>query len=221
MTRCGCHDPSALVRFGVPHLSSVYTKQNRTDDACIMARTTTIKLLFFLPVFFLGCRSNPPPPPTAQIASATERFDYPAAGITLEYPSDWKPVPGTKSQLKVIAPGGGELSLDVPVLPFHIPGMIPVDSVTSGYIDDVKKRMPDAAVTHLPDPTLPDARQRRVKLVGHQYGMISIDEAVLIVHDDHVYILAIDADDRGYSQMHAKLDAVLNSLRWTTSLGSP
>jgi hypothetical protein len=93
--------------------------------------------------------------------------------------------------------------------------MIPVDGVTSGYIDDFKKRMPDAAVTHLPDPALPAARQQRIKLAGHQNGKVSIDEAVLIVHNDKVYILAIDSDEHGYPQMHAVLDGVLKSLRWT------
>ena len=131
------------------------------------------------------------------------------------YPSNWKPVPGSKSQLQVAAPDGGQLSLDVPALPFHIPGMIPVDQVESGYVEDFKKRMPDAAVTKLPDPTLPDTKQRRVKLAGHQNGKVSIDEAVLIVHNDKVYILAIDTDERGYPKMHTVLDAVLTSLHWT------
>src|SRR5450756_2402144 len=95
----------------------------------------------------VACHSSlSPPKPTSALVESSDapqkRFDYPDAGIAFMYPWNWKPVPGSKSQLAVIAPDGGQLSLDVPVLPFHIPGMIPVDQVESGYGDDFKKRMP-------------------------------------------------------------------------------
>ena len=179
-----------------------------------MKRDVGILLLLLL-LIFAGCRSSLPPPKPQAASAGQRRFEYPAAGIAFSYPSDWKPVPGSKSQLQVAAPAGGQLTLDVPVLPFHIPGWIPVDQVTSGYVDDFKKRMPDAVVTNLPDPTLPDATQRRIKLAGHLNGKPAIDEAVLIVHNDKVYILAIDSDDKAYPRLHSALDAVLKSLQWT------
>ena len=137
------------------------------------------------------------------------------------YPGDWVPVAGTKSQLQIHASSKdqsfSQLTLDIPKLPFHIPGMIPVDSVCSGYIDDEKKTIPDQTVTKLPDPTVPDARQRRVKLSGHinGNGKLTTDEAVLIVHNDKVYILAADGHDSGFPAAHAALEQALKTLQWT------
>ncbi len=122
---------------------------------------------------------------------------------------------GTKSQLKIAAPDGGQLTLDVPVLPFHLPGMVPIDAVRNGYVEDAKKKITDGEVTNLPDPAVPDAKQHWVKIAGQKNGKPAINEAVLLVHNDRVYILSIDADDKGYQVMHDTLDAAVKSLRWS------
>ena len=163
-----------------------------------------------------GCRSSTPPTVTAPMVSAAQpqRFELPSAGITFMYPAGWKTITGGKSQLQ-LSNGSSEFTLDVPTLPFHIPGMIPIDAVRSGYVDDAKKRIPDLVQTNLPDPTVPDARQRRVKLTGHQNGKPAIDESVQIVHNDKVYILAIHCDRAGYPAAKAALDEAVQSLQWT------
>jgi hypothetical protein len=179
-------------------------------------RTGRFLLLFSLPFCSLACQSNTPQPATHPVANAVagqKKFEYPQAGISFSYPADWKPVTGSKSQLKVEAPNGGQLTLDVPTLPIHF-GILPLDKVTSGYEDNVRKKIPDATVTNLPDPTVPDSKQHLVKLSGHLNGKPAINEAALLVHDDKVYILSIDTDDKGYGVMHGVLDSALKSLQW-------
>ncbi len=106
------------------------------------------------------------------------------------------------------------MSLDVPVLPPHIPGLIPILGVENGFVDDVKKRVMDANVTYLPDPTVADASQKRVKITGQMKGSPSITEAALFVHGDRVYILSIDCDPEVYPVARTALDTAVNSLQW-------
>ena len=172
-----------------------------------------------------GCHSSMAPPqpvpatapvssPTTNTDTGQQRFEDPQ-GVAFEYPADWKPVPGSKSHLKVAAPNGGQMTLDVPDIPAWAAAMIPLDQVEKGYIDDVKKRLPDATITHLPDPHLANARQRRVEITGHSAGKPMVDEAVMIAHANKLFIVSIDCDEQNYPQMHAALDAVLKSLEWT------
>jgi hypothetical protein len=107
------------------------------------------------------------------------------------------------------------MTLDVPKLPPHIPGLIPIDSVRDGYVNDFKKKAPDAQATNLSDPGVPDAKQHRVKLTGHLNGAALINEAVLLVHGDQVFILSVDCDEKSYSAAKAALDLAVQTLRWT------
>jgi hypothetical protein len=181
----------------------------------------TAILLLLLPVISLACQSTPVTPPRSVPTSQStdgqnqKRFEDTDAGIALDYPADWKPVTGTRSQLKVAAANGSTFTVDVPVLPPVPFGFIPIDRVESGYIDDVKKRITDATVTDLPDPSLPDAKQKRVKLSGHENGKSSIEEAVILVHAGHVYILSVDCDESTYPAARAVLDNAVKTLHWT------
>ena len=176
-----------------------------------------------------GCQPTPPPAPVpprglpVTTRSAGPRtFDSPALGIAFTYPADWSSQPGSADPdapaLRVVAPpavGTAVLTLTVPKLPFHIPGMIPVALVASGYADDVRKRMPDATGPAARPVTVPDAAARRVTLAGHRSdGRAWVEDAVLVVHGDRVYVLAADSDPPGRPAAAAALDAAVASLRW-------
>jgi hypothetical protein len=142
--------------------------------------------------------------------------------MAFSYPAGWTSQPDSddpgEQMLRVVAPstdGLAVLTLTVPKLPWHIPGMIPIDLVASGYADDVKKRMPDATGPAAVAVSIPDATARRVTLTGHETkGRVTVEDAVLIVHGDRVYVLAGDSDDRGRPAAKAALDAALASTRW-------
>ncbi len=183
-----------------------------------------LRNLLILPVIIVltGCHSTPVSPapvtqPTVAAASGSHLFVDKTSGISFNYPDNWTAGDATTIKFKFTGPANGsskpQLTLDVPKLPFHF-GILPLDQVCSGYVDDSKKTMPDATVTNLPDPTLPDARQHRLKLTGHEDGIEMINEAVVLVHADKVYILSIDSDLKTYAIAKTALDTAVRSLKW-------
>ncbi len=163
---------------------------------------------------------TPPVPTTRPTAAMPQVFDSTAAGIHLAFPAAWTARPATGSTVfKAAAPpaadgGSATLTLDVPTLPAHIPGFLPIGLIVNGYVEDVKKRLPDATGTPR-EVTVADATARRVTLAGHDAaGRPSTDDAVLMVHADRVYILSADSDPAGRAAATAALDAAVGSIRW-------
>lgn len=187
-----------------------------------MHRLPRLTLVFLVSIAPLGCHSSMAPPKRASQAvanpsAAQQQFQASNAGIAFMYPAGWKATRGSDTQEKFDSPAPAkvDMTLDVPKLPMHIPGLIPIDSVRDGYVNDIKKKVPDAQATNLPDPTVPDARQHRVKLTGHLNGATVIIEGVQLVHGDQVYILTVNCDEKSYSAAKAALDLALSTLRWT------
>jgi len=184
-------------------------------------RHLTIVLLAAMP---LGCHPNTPPPhpvsaPAAQPAppASAQRFENPPTGISFAYPARWKPGITTAVKFEFIRsdtdPSKLKLTLDVPNLPPHF-GILPLDQVCDGYVKDAKKTMPDAQVANAPDPTVPDAKEKRFKLTGHKDGAPHINEAAILIHADRVYILSIDCDEKSYPLGKAALDQAVQSVQW-------
>ncbi len=166
-----------------------------------------------------ACQSASPPSPKSSgpfpVLTNTVLYQDAGAGISFEYPTGWTPNDKQPPVIFSVTSGPSVFDLTYPPLPWHIPNLIPIGRVRSGYVDDVKsKQITDAVVTDPGPVHIPDATTSRVKLAGHLDGKPAVDEAVLIVHADHVYILAIHTDDTGYTAARAALDAAVNSLRW-------
>jgi hypothetical protein len=184
-----------------------------------------LSLLLFPMLVCVSCRSTTPPPvaprpPAPPIPQANQQqFEDKSGGISFKYPAGWTSSNPKETQFKFTLPnakpGPVEMTLDVPKLPWHPPGWIPIDQVRSGYIDDAKKKMPDAQVTNLPDAVIPDAKDHRVKLTGTVDGKPAVNEAVLIVHSDKVYVLSIEPELAAYPSAQKALDLATQSLKWT------
>ena len=163
----------------------------------------------------IGCLAATTAPATAPSVVA---FENKEAGVRLMYPADWAPEKGSTSMVDVAAPGEkayASLSIDIPKLPWHPPGMLPISSIEHGYVSDLKKnQIHDAQVDESVKVTVPDSYARRVKCSGHENGKAMIDVAVLIVHANRVYILSCDGDDAGYPMARAALDASVASIQW-------
>ena len=105
-------------------------------------------------------------------------------GITIEYPGSWTSRPNPDFELMIIPPGAVPsryISLDVPELPMHIPGLIPIGSVQSGYVDDVKKQFGNVQVTQITAPSMAKSSVRMVRCTGQQGGREIVDIALLAV----------------------------------------
>ena len=144
-----------------------------------------------------------------------------AGAMRVAFPAGWALRCATTGETKAraVAPpvdGVAVMTLDVPVLPFHLPGLIPVGLVADGYADDVRRKlMPDAAGPPPSDVAVPDARAERVTRTGHDAaGRATVDDAVVIVHGDAVYVLAIDADPVARPAAEAALAAAVASVTW-------
>src|SRR5437762_7543514 len=99
-------------------------------------------------------------------------FTYAPAGIELSWPDGWQQTQKEGYEWTIIPAGekgsekgGAErwIPLDVPTLPFHPPGMIPIGSVESGYLDDLKKQFGKLDVMELTPAKIPRAKARFVR----------------------------------------------------------
>jgi hypothetical protein len=168
----------------------------------------------------LGCQPRQPPASTPGPFAATRptvQFASSEHGIRLSYPAEWSPVPSDEYVLR-IAPAGdpGELSisLDVPKLPPHIPGLIPLGMVVNGYVDDLRKQDPAVKVDQPVATKVGGANARRVRSTRQSSGRTLVEEAVLTVHGDRVYIFRANADTAHGHEAQNVLIRVLTSVKW-------
>jgi hypothetical protein len=156
------------------------------------------------------------PAPAPPAAGGT--FDRPDLGIKLDWPAGWAKQPSSDFVLLLTrdgTDGASTLSLDVPDLPPHIPGMIPVGSVRGGYLDDLRKAVGAIKTTDLAPPPLPASAEKCVRSTWTDAHGEWQETALLIVHADRVYILRGRSKTADEQATRAAFDAVTNSLRWT------
>jgi hypothetical protein len=180
-------------------------------------------LLFLLASVAGGCASDshwtPGPVAATQAigASASVRYDG-ADGFTASYlTAGWKPVNrGGDFLLALAADGWGNsplpaITIEVPKLPLHIPGLLPMNLVASGYVEDVKRRHPNYVLYAEERPPLDGEHSRQF-----QFGYDGQVEAVaLTVHGDHVFVVVATCDQADWSRTKLNYQHVLASLRWT------
>ena len=175
-----------------------------------------------------GCsRRRPPARPTPSPATAPAAtqpfpggtFSRPNVGVRLDWPAGWAERPSQEFVLLLVGAGGGDLapsiSLDVPSLPPHIPGLIPIGSVRSGYLDDLRKPVGRIRTTDLAPPAV-GATARFVRSTWtDEDGRAWQESALLIVHADRVYILRGRSLAAEEDATRAAFDEIVRSLKWT------
>ena len=120
--------------------------------------------------------------------------------------------------LLIVPPGTTDsrqsVSLNVPPLPFHIPGMIPMGLVEDGYVDDLKQQHPGLHVEERGRQTVAGTEARGVRTTWQEGGRSYAEAALLLVHGDRVYILRADAPADAFGRVREVFDAVAGSIRW-------
>jgi hypothetical protein len=166
------------------------------------------------------------PAPLAAVAPApspAQARTFCGSGFQFDYPSDWQPTRGQTAVFAITAPMNPpaattkpSLCLDVPKLPWHLPGMITAGMVASGYVSDLKKnQIPDAVLMEETPITVDGESAKRVTCTGHVAGKTSTDVAIILVHSDRVYILSADSDDPGCGCARKTLDEAATTWKWT------
>jgi hypothetical protein len=143
-----------------------------------------------------------------------------AKRVGLEYPPDWKPTPSSDYLLLLVPVGASSsnersISLDVPDLPLHVPGMIPLGSVVNGYLDDLKKQHAGLRVEESMSCAMPATKCRRVRSTWTANGRQFIEQAQLMVHGDGVYILRANDDAATFPDTFQVYNQVADSLHFT------
>jgi hypothetical protein len=149
-------------------------------------------------------------------ASAPAVHEFEGPGITLSYPVGWEQRSSDEYALVLVPAGTPDISisLDIPKLPPHIPGLIPLGMVVSGYTDDLKKLNPATEIDSPVDTIVAEARARRVRSMRNVDGKAVLEIAVLTVHGDRVYIFRANSDADEEDAARTALDQLLASVKW-------
>lgn len=175
---------------------------------------------------------SPATQPATAPSDATKEFQCTAGHFQIIYSSTWRAQTGTNSStgdyqgkkvedttVLTLLPAGAKngervIGIDLPGLPPHIPGLIPLGMVTSGYISDQRKQHPDLKVEESGSATVPEAHARHVKLTWKEKDRGYFDMATLIVHKDQILIFSADGDADGYEDIHKAFEAIVSSIKW-------
>jgi hypothetical protein len=109
------------------------------------------------------------------------------------------------------------ISIQVPQLPPHIPGFLPLGAVADGYVQDLKKRYPDQKVVEKSMIKVDGSDARRIVSSFQNNGKPSRELAVLTVHGDHVYAITGNCDAPAFDKTKTAFDLLVESFRWTPS----
>jgi hypothetical protein len=162
----------------------------------------------------LGAATKP-----ASAPAGGGKFDGSKWGFSVEYPAGWVIKQSQDYEMFVVPAGSANdepsVSMDVPSLPVHVPGMIPFKLVKNGYLDDMKKAHPDVQVHDETAPTVAGAKDALVTCTWKKDGKASSETALIMVHGDHVYIVRANYGEGGEKEARSAFDAVVKSLKWT------
>lgn len=170
-----------------------------------------------------GCHRKPhalPQTRPTSISAPEQTFADTATGARLVYPPHWESHASTAFVLLIappaVDPAVQSISLDVPDLPPHLPGFIPLGLVVGGYKDDLKKLYPSVVSVELPSVKAAGVSVRQVRSRWVDAGgKAHVERAALMVKNDHVLILRATSDSANAAENEAAFEQIL--ARWTWS----
>ncbi|MGD1275886.1 MAG: hypothetical protein ABR964_01525 [Tepidisphaeraceae bacterium] len=173
--------------------------------------------MLVLCVVFCGCASHQATA-TRPASAGMVGYTPPKGGFTTQYPSAWHP--GTGKDTLNLAPAkddsGGKrrLSIDVPDIPFHLPGMMTMGAVQKGFTDDLQKRFQGLHIDSVSDQAMAGARAKRIKATGKEGGTPMVIDAVVAMNHEQVYIISSESDQAGAKAGSAAVDAIVTAWQW-------
>jgi hypothetical protein len=176
-------------------------------------------------------------PAVRGVDTSSRTFANAAGGVRLTYPPGWQPTPSddfilmlrpvdesagarldgnSESRGATTLPWGERfISLDMPDLPPHVPGFLPLNMVRDGYVDDVRKFAHGAMVQNLSPPTVPPgAKGALVRISWPRSSPAYVETALVMTRSDHVYILRARSRAADEPATRAAFDQIVQSLRF-------
>ena len=177
------------------------------------SRLITVLALFGLAAL-VGCA-----PKTVQKSAPAGdgKFVDQAHKFSVEFPKPWKQKNNVgKEDVLTIGRDGkkGEIAIAVPKLPFHIPGMIPLEGVEKGYIDNAKKRLKNVKVMESKPVKIAGVNARRFSLEGDAAEGHRKLAVLAIVNGDTVYIVTGESGDAEFHDVLSAFEQVARSWKW-------
>jgi hypothetical protein len=157
---------------------------------------------------------------TAPATQASNVYDNAKAGVKLIEPAGYAAAPSTDYDLLLVPAGSpatsvDSLSLEIPDLPIHVPGFIPLKMVVNGYVDDLKQSHPKLTIEENQTYSVPNGKAWIVQSHWPDGKTTDTESAILIVHGDHVFILRGDADADGKPKTLQAFDDFAKSVQWS------
>jgi hypothetical protein len=140
--------------------------------------------------------------------------------VVLSYPERWREVSSGDYTLRLVPHDAADdsdvsVSVEIPKLPPHIPGLIPLGSVASGYVDDMKQQHAGVEIAPPAATKVAGANARRVVSTWKAAdGKALSEDAVLTVKGDRVFIFRANADESNRDRATQVLDELLDSVQW-------
>jgi len=146
-------------------------------------------------------------------------FEHKDTGLHAQYPSTWKSVKDKDYELKLVPADGSsgrQITIDVPDLPPHFPGMIRLGLIENGFVKDLKSQHKDVHIERSEDhPANGGAKCRLVESSWTEGGKPRKQMALLMMRKEHVYILAYECNAADAPAVQADFDKIAASLSWT------
>jgi hypothetical protein len=144
-------------------------------------------------------------------------FQSPTGDFSTISPSGWTTKRDPQNVLTTAGPSGVELDIAVPKLPAHVPGIIPLPAVQSGYVDDTRKRLKDVNVTETQPIRVAGATARRFAIDGADptTGTQKKLLVIAIVRGDHLYIITGEGPADRYDLVKDAVEKAAAAWKWT------
>ena len=163
------------------------------------------------------------PPAAAAVQAGDAEFESRSGHFTLRYPADWSSKP-TKEYTLLLEQDStrdaAQVTVDVPYIPPHFPGMMTMRLVANGYVDDLKKRLSGVSVVQEHDDTLAGAKALRLVMTGHERAGNRAGEermlaALIAIRNERVYIVHADATPPMFGTARVAMARMIEDWDWT------
>jgi len=165
--------------------------------------------------------------PTTSAAGETKLFEDRSHGFSLRYPAKWSlrqdPENVFTADARANDETGPELSVAVPKLPPHVPGMVPLGAVQSGYVDDLKKRLKDVKVEQRATDDIPitGCQLRRFAATGRDKNGPRALDVLVLYKNDRLYIITAEAPASEADKERAAFQQAVTSWQWLGTSRTP
>src|SRR3954467_4562786 len=140
-----------------------------------MRSATLFTCILAVPVMVFSAvtcaRKQPAALPVPAIQASVGEFKSRSDHFASRYPADWSSKPTKQYTLlleRESSADAAQVTVDVPYIPPHFPGMMTMKLVANGYVDDLKKRLSGFSVVQEHDETLAGASALRLVMTSRE-----------------------------------------------------